>query len=173
MFAWQSPTGDITCYVDSDWGGCLRTRKSTSGRAMVRGGHCLHQWSRTQSTIALSSGEAELNAALKGGVELIGVQNLMLELGMPSTLTLKGDSSACSGTVHREGCGRIKHLELKQLWLQQKVKNGSINYVKIPRQANPADSMAKSWTTDGPNHFRMLNYHAVESSTTTTTTNQL
>ena len=51
---------------------------------MVRGGHCLHQWSRTQSNIALSSGEAELNAALKGGVELIGVQNLMLELGMPS-----------------------------------------------------------------------------------------
>ena len=30
-------------------------------------------------------------------------------------------SSVCFGTLHREGSGRIKHLEIRQLWLQNKI----------------------------------------------------
>ena len=126
----------------------------------------MHQWSRTQSTIALSSGEAELNAALKGGTELVGLQTLMVELELPAQISLHGDSAACHGTVHREGSGKVKHLELKQLWLQQKVKNGLIGYKKINRQVNPADSLAKSWGTDGPRHFHMLSFHTPPATTT-------
>ena len=49
----------LDCYCDSDWAGCLRTRKSTSGGVLTWGGSVLKSWSTTQSTIALSSGEAE------------------------------------------------------------------------------------------------------------------
>ena len=157
-YPWQDPTALIHCYVDSDWAGCTRTRKSTSGGALMRGNHCLHQWSRTQACIALSSGEAELNAALKGGTELIGARTLLHELGVEAQLEILGDSTACHGTLHREGTGRIKHLELKQLWLQAHVKSGSIKYTKIDRSRNPADSLAKHWSTDGPNHFSLLNF---------------
>ena len=110
----------------------------------MRDGHCLGDWARTQSCVALSSGEAELNAALKGGVELIGLRTLMTEIHLETTLQIKGDSSACHGTLHREGCGKVKHLELKQLWLQGKVKEGAISYAKIPREQNPADSFTKN-----------------------------
>ena len=49
---------DIVCYVDSDWAGCSKTRKSTSGStAQVLGSDMIHA-SRTQATVALSSGEA-------------------------------------------------------------------------------------------------------------------
>lgn len=65
LFRWQYPCDDLKCQVDSDWAGCTRTKRSTSGGVLFRGLHCLGQWSRTQATIALSSGEAELNAALK------------------------------------------------------------------------------------------------------------
>ena len=126
----------------------------------MRGSHCLAHWSRTQLNVALSSGEAELNAALKGGSELLSLRTLLMELDVPVKVVLYGDSSACCGTVHREGCGRIKHLEIRQLWLQQQIRAGDIDYEKVARQNNPADSMAKAWAQDGSRHFAMLNYHA-------------
>ena len=158
QFSWQSPVTTLHCFVDSDWAGCSRTRRSTSGGILMRGGHCLHQWSRTQTTVALSSGEAELNAALKGGIELLGAQSLLHEFGEESQLELLGDSVACHGTLHREGAGRIKHLEVRQLWLQQKIKSGIMSYTKIPREINPADSLAKSWTVQGLSHFDQIGF---------------
>jgi hypothetical protein len=43
LFRWQSEeeARDITVFVDSDWAGCRRTRRSTSGGAIMIGGHCL------------------------------------------------------------------------------------------------------------------------------------
>ena len=158
LFRWQDQTGELKCFVDSDWTGFSRTSKSTSGGAILRGAHCLHQWSRTQSNIALSSGEAELNSALKGGAELLGCQTLMTEMSLSCYPMLFGDSSACFGTLHREGSGKVKHLHVKQLWLQSKIKSGEMTFTKIPRAQNPADSLAKSWTTDGATHFDMLNF---------------
>ena len=55
--------GGVDCLIvegDSDHAGCIRTRKSTSGGMMRWGSHVLKWWSKTQPTIALSSGEAEL-----------------------------------------------------------------------------------------------------------------
>ena len=43
----------LEVYTDTDWAGCPRTRKSTSGGCLMIGGHM------TQASIALSSGEAE------------------------------------------------------------------------------------------------------------------
>ena len=50
----------IDVYVDSNWAGCRRTRKSTSGGIAMLGTHVLKSWSKTQAVIAKSSGEAEL-----------------------------------------------------------------------------------------------------------------
>ena len=51
---------DVHTYVDSDWAGDPDTRRSTSGVATYLLGVNLQSHSRTQQTIALSSGEAEL-----------------------------------------------------------------------------------------------------------------
>lgn len=48
----------IDVYVDTDWAGFARTRKSTSGGAVVLGRHAIKQWSSTQPSVTLSSGEA-------------------------------------------------------------------------------------------------------------------
>eukprot|EP00974_Lingulodinium_polyedra_P056564 5439607-Lingulodinium_polyedra.AAC.1 len=67
--------------TDSDWAGCPRTRKSTTGGIIARGWRVLKQWSTTQATVALSSGEAELVSVVKGACEGIGVKNLLNDLG--------------------------------------------------------------------------------------------
>ena len=146
LFAWQPKTNHIRCQVDSDWGGCIRTRRSTSGGVLLRGGHCLAHWSRTQAAVALSSGEAELNAALKGGCELLGVRTLMEELGERLTLELEGDSSACKGTLCREGVGKQKHVQLRQLWLQSHStpKSLAIGIQQIP---SPSIGRARCMST--------------------------
>eukprot|EP00434_Breviolum_minutum_P041983 symbB.v1.2.037353.t1/scaffold5493.1/size26513/3 len=58
----KQTTFDIDTYVDSDWAGCATSRRSTSGMALYFLGTLITSQSRTQATVALSSGEAELYA---------------------------------------------------------------------------------------------------------------
>jgi len=75
QFVWQEPQDKIFGYSDSDWAGCTKTRKSSSGGCMLMGKHLLAQWSSTQTVIALSSAEAELNAIVKMFSETIGLKH--------------------------------------------------------------------------------------------------
>ena len=56
------PPTVIRAYVDSDWAGCRKTRKSTSGG------------------VALSSGEADYYAALKGACVALVFQSMPADL---------------------------------------------------------------------------------------------
>jgi hypothetical protein len=49
----------IEVWTDTDYAGCQKTRRSTSGGVLRIGKHMIKSWSTTQATIALSSGEAE------------------------------------------------------------------------------------------------------------------
>jgi len=161
-YKWQEKPEKIGCFADSDWAGCHKTRKSTSGGLIFLGRHLIAHWSRTQANVALSSGEAELNAALKVVSEGIGVEVLAAELGDKYEIDAVGDSSAAAGTLSRQGSGKIKHLEAKQLWLQEKIRVGRVKYKKIPRAINSADAMTHYWTNaDGEKHFRRMNLRTV------------
>ena len=54
QFIHQDEQTSLTTYIDSDWGGCQRTRKSTSGGAMFLGKHLLRHRSSPQGTVARS-----------------------------------------------------------------------------------------------------------------------
>jgi hypothetical protein len=158
LFAYQGDNAPMTIMTDSDWAGDAGTRKSTSGGIIRMNSHVISFWCKSQSTIALSSGEAELNAMVKGCSEGIGVLELMRELGCDATVySIETDSSAARGTVMRHGAGRIKHLSTKQLWIQGAVKHYKITPVKICRSVNSADVLTHSCTTrDFNNHMERL-----------------
>ena len=120
------------------------------------GAHLLVHWSRTQSTVSLSSGEAELNAMLKCASEGLLLQHLLEEIGIKVALHLKGDSSASHGTLHRMGSGKVKHLETKQLWLQERVQKGFVTISKVPREANWADTLTHPWVQGDIHHFASM-----------------
>ena len=80
---------DLECYVDSDWAGCSSTRKSTSGGLLYLLGTPIMAWSRTQSTVALSSGEAELYAMGSGVTEAIHIRHLLLESQVSTKVSIK------------------------------------------------------------------------------------
>ena len=56
----------------------------------MHGMHCIKSYSKTQSNIALSSGEAELYAAVFGVVEMNGAQRIIQYWGGDSVHALGG-----------------------------------------------------------------------------------
>ena len=135
----------MTVWCDSDWAGDLASRRSTSGGVIVYRGAILAHWSKSQSNVALSSAEAELNATVKGLSELVGLYNLIQETQRVSvSLVLCTDASACKGMLLRHGSGKVKHLSVKQLWAQECVKAFEIVVLKVPREENPSDVLTHS-----------------------------
>ena len=135
----------MTVYTDSDLAGDEATRQSTSGLVVCRGSHTISWWCKLQSNIAMSSCEEELNAARKGAVEGLNVQRLAAALGDELTLELRTDASAARGVILRQGVGKVRHLRVKQLWLQENVAAGELTIVKIPRAENCSDALTHPW----------------------------
>ena len=146
-YAWQQRVESLTVYTDSDWGGDIKTRKSTSGGCILRGLHLIGHWCRTQQSIALSSCEAELNGICKAAMEGLGARNLTVELGIEEKVEIRADASAAVGVVQRKGAGKIKHLEVKQLWVQEHEKKRNLKMTKIPREVNWADLFTHHWSS--------------------------
>ena len=111
---------EIEGWTDSNWANDLRTRKSCSGGYITINGFCVSHGSKTQSNIALSSGEAELNAAVKNLSEMLGLRELIMEMhttadgavradggdvsarsSLSPSLALCVDASACKGMLLR------------------------------------------------------------------------
>ena len=109
------------------------------------GTHMWKSWATNQAVTALSSGEAEYYALVKAGSVSLGVQTLMRELGMTleGPIELNSDASAAIGISNRIGSGKIRHIEVTQLWLQEKVSSREIIPVKVGTDENLADALTK------------------------------
>ena len=129
----------LIVHVDSDWAGCRSTRKSTSGGVMSICGGNLKSWSKTQGPVALSSGEAEYYSLVKGATEGLGLQSLAEDLGWQLKVFLWVDSSAAKSMASRKGVGRVRHIQVRELWLQDAVRQQRLAFGKYEGTKNPAD----------------------------------
>ena len=113
-------THGLNVYVDSDWAGCVETRKSTTGFSITFLGATISYGSRPQATIALSSAEAELYAFNTGATEALHFQNLLTDLlnNNKANIKIHTDSSSGKSIATRIGTGKkTKHVELKHLFI--------------------------------------------------------
>ena len=161
QYPWKSEVGIWKVYTDSDWAGNTVTRKSTSGGILMLGTHCMKTWSVTQDPLALSSCEAEyyaivegvmeaaakgLGAVVEGATRALGLQASARELGImvdDIVVDVATDSSSAKSFASRRGSGRIRHVEVKWLWLQRAVADGKVRLRKILGTTNPADVCTK------------------------------
>ena len=149
--------------VDTDCAGCRETRRSTSGGvAMIGGGNVKH-WSKTQTTIALSSGEAELNGIGQGIAQGLGVQSICRDLGFHYGFGVHTDATAAIGIARRRGMGKIRHLDCTVLWVQEVIRTGRVELLKVPGADNPADLWIKY--LEKPLMTKMLNKMGMKSVT--------
>ena len=115
FYPFQDTPAGLDVYVDTDFAGCSNSRRSTSGGVALYGGCNVKHWSKTQTTVALSSGEAELHGIAAGMAQGLGLQALARDLGFEFALTLHSDATAGIGIARRRGMGKIRHLECTDL----------------------------------------------------------
>ncbi len=103
----------------------------------------MKHWSVTQKAVTLSAGEAELAGVVRGASEGCGLQSLAADLGVKLKISIHADSAAAIGICRRSGIGRVRHLAVSQLWVQERLRAGSFSLHKVAGDSNPADIFTK------------------------------
>ena len=150
----------ITCYSDSNFAGCLQSRKSTSSCKIFYGKHLLKSTSTAQAVVSLSISSAELEfyAAVKAAAAEVGCVSMMRDLGVmlqqqgvevkakgsgdgvdSPSLGIKLDATAGRAIAMRRGAGRIRHVATPTVWLQRLVINSDIKTTRVGGSDNCAD----------------------------------
>ena len=139
-------THTLEVFADADWSGNRSTRKSTSAGCIAFDGMVVHTFSRSQSCVSLSSGESEYIACVSATCDGIFLRSALQHiLRTDVSMHLFTDSSAARGILGRQGCGRLRHISGRLLWLQDflfKWKKASLH--AVPTLTNPADLFTKS-----------------------------
>ena len=142
---------DGNVYVDSDWAGCSKTKKSTSGSTMNIFGCNMVSTARTQGTLVLSNGEAELYAIGQRVSEALFLRSMLLEAKLAKKINMIAHTGSIAGKsmATRFGTGKkTKHVELRFLYMQNLEQMGLLRLAKIDGTRNPADLMIKYEATD-------------------------
>ena len=117
---------------------------------MKIGRHTVKAWSTTQGVIALSSGEAEYYGVVKATSMGLGLVGMMDELGCEGLrLRVSTGASAGKAMATRTGTVKVRHLEVSQLWVQDKVRRGEVETRKVNGLENPAGKLTKYMGREG------------------------
>ena len=120
----------------------------------------IRSWSKEQPIIALSPGEAELYAANYGSQQAMGLKSIAQDTGMKITIIVEIDASAANGIMERRGLGKTRHIDVQDLWMQEKVRNGEVTVLKIPGEMNTADLGTKPLAKDDiEKNLKRMGFH--------------
>ena len=110
---------------------------------MTVGDHYIKGWASTQASVTLSSAEAELVAMTKAVAETIGIVSMAKDLGRNLRGVVYADSSAALAIADRKGSGKLRHVNVRMLWLQEREQRREVELRKVHGLENPADLMTK------------------------------
>ena len=110
---------------------------------MFRGHHLLKSWSTNQQVIALSSGEAGLYALTKGAAPTLGIVSMARDMGETLRAVVHSDSSAALAMSQRVGLGKVRHIDVQYLWIQERHSARELDLRKVNGEHNPADLLTK------------------------------
>ena len=71
------------------------------------------------------------------------IQSVAKDLRISCRLNLHLDASATMCLVNRRGLGKVKDVDMQNLWIQEASKSGRFFTKKVGTSVNPADVMTK------------------------------
>ena len=152
----------ITVFVHSDFAGYPVSRKSTTGLVAQIGNHTVKSGSTLRSLTVLNVGDAEFYAAVEAGQVGLSLRSMYQDLGIPMKIEIQSDSSTANSLTDRLGAGqRIKHIDTRCFWMQERVQDGDLSIKKVLAANNNIVSLQDWYRID---HGSTLHYkmNAVE-----------
>lgn len=133
-------------YVDADWGSDPEDRKSISGYIFMHGGNTISWGSKKQTSVALSSTEAEYIAASLACQELSWLHQLFVDLGykVDYPTILREDNQGCIKLATSEkSSARTKHIDVRHHYLRNLQEQNVMRLVYCTSQDMVADALTK------------------------------
>jgi hypothetical protein len=154
---------DFQAFSDADWAGDVSDRKSTSGFLFKLVGGPISWGSKKQSSVSLSTSEAEYIALSLAIQEAKWVHRLICEIltaadvPLPKLVIQEDNQSCIKMTKNPVNHGRAKHIDIKYHHIRDEVKNGEVEVVHCPTDKMLADLLTKGLA--GPRHQELT--HAI------------
>jgi hypothetical protein len=147
----------LSGYTDSDWVRSVSDRKSTSGCCFSLGS-TMNSWkSRKQSSIALSTVEAEYISACSTSCEAIWLRKLLtglFDLEMEATTILCDNQSCIKMIKSHVFHDKLKHMEIRHHYIRDMAQRGAINLQYVSTDEQVADVLTKPLYCVKFEHFR-------------------
>ena len=144
VFRCQRPPEGLLVYTDSDWAADKETRRSISCLAERFGDHLLEVSVAKQTVVALSPGEAEFYGIVRAAAHGMQTRQLLEAVNKKLQLTVLSDASAARGMCTRTGSGKVHHLGIEELWVQQKYRDRAFDLQPVDTLLNWADLGTKA-----------------------------
>jgi hypothetical protein len=133
-------------YTDSNWAGSASDKKNTSGYCFSLGSTLTLWQSRKQSSIALSTAEAEYIAACSASCEAIWLRKLLtslFDLEMEATMILCDNQSCIKITENPVFHDKTKHIEIRYNYIRDMVDKGAVKLQYVGTNEQVADVLTK------------------------------
>jgi hypothetical protein len=148
---------EFVTYADADLGGDENTLKSTSGYCITLNGGLVCWSSKLQSVVALSTAEAETNAAVEAVKTVMHLRLFFQELGLTQvgpSVVYEDNASAIVIAQSKEASKRTRHYLLKTQFLKDLHKRSVFRYEKVGTRDQVADMLTKALPRDDFVKFR-------------------
>jgi hypothetical protein len=132
--------------ADADLAGDICSRKSTIGFVVVLAESLVSWMSKLQSTVALSTAEAETNVSVEAVKQIMHFRLFMRELGMGQdgpSVVFEDNQAAIAIAQKEEQSKRSKHYLIKAAFLTDSYKRGIFRYAKVGTKEQLADAFTK------------------------------
>nr|KAJ0228423.1 hypothetical protein LSAT_V11C100038800 [Lactuca sativa] len=133
-------------YTDSDYARCYLDKKSMSGGCHFLGNHLI-SWSRKkQTSIAISTAEAEYVAAGRCCAQLLWIQNQLLDYGIKFSKTpiYCDNTSSIQITQNPVQHSKTKHIEIRHHFIRDNVEKGKVVLEHVKTSEQLADIFTKA-----------------------------
>ena len=140
-------------YSDSDWGGSLDDRRSTSAYVFFLGGAAISWKVKLSPTVCLSTQEAEYVGLSEATKEALNLRMLLEQIGFGSgdpTTIYSDNQGAITMGLHPSNKPATRHIDMRRHFLRQHVELKSVVTPYVRTDAMLADCMTKQ--TPRPTH---------------------